>query len=807
MPISSDSQDDSADSDPRIVAAVKAFMAQLDAGQSPSLSGYLAEHADVADQLRPALEGLAMVHRGAGRPSKLEPSAVAEVEFTAKPIGDFKIVKEIGRGGMGIVYEAVQLSLGRRVALKVLPFASGLDPIRLQRFRNEAHAAAQLHHTHIVPVYAVGSDRGVQYYAMQLIDGESLAELIDDLRRANSSDLPYVGAPLRETESIVGQRPAASQPQPLPGAAQAISTRAQAISAHARDTQQESRSRTNSRRTNAAQRSSHYRSMALLAYQATLALEHAHQYGVVHRDIKPGNLLLDSMGKLWVTDFGLAQIEHAEGQLTRSGDALGTVRYMSPEQAAGNRVVLDHRTDIYSLGITLYEMLTLQPAIRGNDYRAMLNQVAEQDPIPPKSIDPSLPIELDTIVRKAIAKDPTQRYATALAFGNDLKAWLDDLPIAAKPPTAWQWLGKWRKRNSLLVNVAVALLVIGSIGMLVTTLMVLNEQQRTKLALESESRQRAAADASFQQARRAVDTFSELSETELAYRPEVQNLRRRILETTLEFYRDFLAQRAGDVSESQELTEASAKVERMVEELKLLDAVAPLLLLADARVQLELGINSVRGRQLQAEIEELQNARASLGAENGLQLTGASTEIASRLRDFVNVVGHSIDVAQMNRLRQIVRQLQLPFTFLTMDVGDALQLTAEQRQQISKIIHEERPNRRGPPGGGPGGGPFGPGFGPPGPPGGFNMQSFSGNNGPPRYDARGGPGPSRQPPGGASEAFGPPGQGPDMQAITRKTVARILTILTPAQRTIWKNLVGKPFDYRPPQFLDNSPPL
>lgn len=788
-------QIDETNDDPRVVAAVKEYMSLLDGGHAPDLTEFLERHAELAASLRPALEGLALVHGAAAKP-KIGPVLVMpDAEFTAKPIGDFKIVAELGRGGMGIVYEAIQLSLGRRVALKVLPFASSLDASRLQRFRNEAHAAAQLHHTNIVPVHAVGSDRGVQYYAMQLIEGKTLAELIAELRHVNSRDVSAGTTSAAVREFSRNATPPQQRTNGEDGSAKSQSTLL----------------------TNAGQRKRHYRSMVQLAHQATLALEHAHQYGVVHRDIKPGNLLLDNFGKLWVTDFGLAQIEHADLQLTRSGDALGTARYMSPEQASGNRLVLDHRTDVYSLGVTLYEMLTLEPAVRGQDYRQLLNQVAEYDPVPPCVVDPSLPIELDTIVRKAISKEPGLRYGSAQAFGEDLLAWLDDKPIAARPPTVWERLAKWRKRNSRLVSVSAGLLIAASIGLLITTLMVLREQQRTNLALQAESRQRAAAEASFQQARRAVDTFSDLSETELAYRPEFQNLRRRILETSLEFYRDFIGQRSGSIAESQELSEASARVQRMVEELKLLDDVVMLMLLADERVREELKIEAAVGEDLLTEIEALQMARGSLVDESELTTMNATPEIALRLREFVSVVGGTLSSQQMYRLKQIVLQLQLPFTFLTMEVGDALQLTGEQRQQISNIIQEERPDRRGPPGNGPPrNGPLG--NGPPPDVLGRNFRPLDPMREVPPWASDAGrefhgEGPQRGgrngpdfpgPRGPRDERGGPNGTEP--QLATARTVARIIAILTAEQQAAWEVLIGAPLDPPTPWHFGNPPP-
>ena len=703
--------------DSRLIAAVKQYMALLDSGETPSLDEFLKEHAAIATELRPALEGLALVHVMPDRRQETADMNSADREFTGKPIGDFQIVREIGRGGMGVVYEAIQLSLGRRVALKILPFASGLDAVRLQRFRNEAHAAAQLHHTNIVPVHAVGSDRGVQYYAMQLIEGNTLAELIDNMRQTNSK--PTAPVMLQPSGAQVRSKSAENQSISPSGTAD----RTARLSA-------------STVLSNASNRSRYYESVVRMVHQATLALEHAHQYGVIHRDIKPANLLLDHAGKVWVTDFGLAQIQQTDMQLTRSGDHVGTLRYMSPEQATGDRAILDHRSDIYSLGVTLYELLTLEPAIVGQDYRAMLNQVAEHEPLAPKYIEPSIPIELDTIVRKAIAKDPAQRYATAQAFGDDLQRWLDNKPIAAKPPTVWERMAKWRKRNKAVVNVAAVLLVLSTFGLLLTTLLVIREQRQTDVALTRERQQREVAEANFQQAREAVDTFSELSETELALRPEFQNLRRQILETSLQFYREFVEQRTGNAQESQDLLSASARVERIVDELKLLDSLTPLLLLADPAVQQDLRIDRAKGNELKSMVDEFQSARQTLSEENGFAMVGMSAEIESSMREFVSVLSQQINDLQLQRLKQIVRQQNLPNTFLTMEVRETLLLSQAQRQQISKIIQQDRFDRRGPP--------------------------PDGKMGPPPRDGEFGPGPRPGPGGGPGPRMGgpPDGKGP-----------------------------------------------
>ncbi|MEQ1830215.1 MAG: protein kinase, partial [Pirellula sp.] len=604
---------------------------------------------------------------------------------------------------------------------------------------------------------------------------------------------------------------------------------------------------------NAGQRKNYYESIVRMIHQAALALEHAHQYGIIHRDIKPGNLMVDQAGTVWVTDFGLAQVLHADTQLTRSGDHIGTLRYMSPEQAAGNREAIDHRTDIYSLGVTLYELLTLEPAIHGQDYREMLNQIAEKEPPTPKSVDPLLPTELDTIIRKAIAKEPSGRYASSKDFGDDLQRWLEHKPIAAKPPSIMERLAKWRKRNQRLVNLGAVAAVLSAVGLLITTLIVLREQQQTRIALQNETAQRAEAEANFQQARRAVDTFSELSESELSHLPVFQSLRRRILETSLDFYRDFLSKRTGDAEESQELQAATAKVERLVDELRLLDLVEPLLLLSRESVREELQLEPELGKTLSQEVEKLQSERESLGRDGGILLAGSNSPISELMHDFVSKVIEQIDSSQMQRLQQIVRQQNLPFTFLTAEVSDALELTADQRQNIHRIIREESPDRAKPPpdrprgenpdrmpadrrpgfNDGRGTGPYGPdrasGRGDRGPgdrgPGdrgpGRRSRSDPGPEFPRREpDDRTGPprpNPDRPPngpwPNNEPGPFGPnmprrgePGFGPmrpfqidpQFRKATNRIVERVLALFTEEQRTLWTLLIGKPFVDSPP---------
>jgi tetratricopeptide (TPR) repeat protein len=194
--------------------------------------------------------------------------------------------------------------------------------------------------------------------------------------------------------------------------------------------------------------------------QAAEALDHAHQAGIVHRDVKPGNLLLDARGNLWVTDFGLAHVQHGEASLTMTGDLVGTLRYMSPEQALAKRVPIDHRTDVYSLGATLYELLTLRPAFAGKDRQELLRQIAFEEPAPPRRLDRAIPAELETIVLKALEKGPADRYATAQELADDLRRFLEDRPIRARRPSPAQRLRKWGRRHRAAVTAAALCLLV-----------------------------------------------------------------------------------------------------------------------------------------------------------------------------------------------------------------------------------------------------------------------------------------------------------------------------------------------------------
>jgi len=418
--------------DPRVIQAVREYLADLEAGKKPDRLPFLGRFPEIAGPLAECLDALEFMHAASPFPADKGASASdAAIPPEGVPLGDYQILREIGRGGMGVVYEAQQMSLGRRVALKMLPFASALDARQLQRFHNEAQAAAHLHHQNIVPVYAVGCERSVHYYAMQFIEGRTLAAMIEELRQG--AGLP---AETDRNPSPFQASPSPLCPSPTPAKPVEGSTLESPAGLHSTDHSNRSRS--------------FFRTAVQLGVQAAQGLDHAHQLGIVHRDIKPGNLMVDVRGNLWITDFGLAQIQ-GDNKLTLTGDLLGTLRYMSPEQALAQRVTVDQRTDIYSLGVTLYELLTLEPACNGPDRQAVLRQIAFEDPPHPRKLNHSIPVDLETIVLKAIAKNPAERYATARELSDDLDRFLRDEPVRAKRPTLTQRARKWAVRHQPLV--------------------------------------------------------------------------------------------------------------------------------------------------------------------------------------------------------------------------------------------------------------------------------------------------------------------------------------------------------------------
>jgi serine/threonine protein kinase len=479
------------------------FTARVRNGEAPDVEEYAQRHPGCAERIRALFPTLVLIEGLAVGGAALAPAATATASETVGAegkLGDYRLARVLGRGGMGVVYEAEQISLkNRRVALKVLTASAMLDPRRRGRFQQEAQAAALLHHAHIVPVYGVGCENGLHYYAMQYIDGPTLAAVIDDLRRAAGlkKELPAEGPAARSSEATNAPGPEAAAadltPQPLALAS----------------TERSSRS------------ADFFRTVAGLGVQAAEAIDYAHQEGVIHRDIKPGNFLLENRGQphLWLTDFGLARLRDEPGP-TLSGDLVGTLRYMSPEQALGRRQIIDHRSDVYGLGATLYELLTLEPVFGGHDRQELLRQIAFDEPRPLRRVNPAVPVELETIVLKALAKTPPERYATAKEMADDLRRFLDNKPILARRPTLRDRASKWLRRHPELAWASVVVLVIAVAALTISAVVIKGERDQAQVERnEARARRRDAIDALNRMldfAHHRVDEQPHLPESQLA---------------------------------------------------------------------------------------------------------------------------------------------------------------------------------------------------------------------------------------------------------------------------------------------------
>lgn len=687
----------------------------LDACQSgfpPDRSELLSRHPELQSDLEEFFAGHDAVQRvSAPLRDAAQPPAEPPFEtFAGLPdiglLGDFRLLRELGRGGMGVVYEAEQISLRRRVALKILPFVSALDHRQLQRFKTEAMAAAQLHHTHIVPVYAVGSERGVHFYAMQLIEGRSLAAVIREMRGDAAEEPSH-----QSLEATAAYASAVTQPD-------LHVNRSTVQTAHGRDS---------------------FRTAARMAAQVADALEFAHEAGVIHRDIKPANLLLDGKGAIWITDFGLAQVV-ADVGLTQTGDLVGTLRYMSPEQASGRRVPVDHRADVYALGATLYELLTLQPIFTGGDRATLLNQILNDEPKSPRKINRAIPIELETIVLKATAKSPADRYATAGQLAADLRRYLDDRPIHARRPTVLEHVRKWMRRHPGIVGGSLFLLACGMIGLSVTTAIVSREHAATKDALR-EAEERLAM------ARDAADEMIRLAEEEvLAEGPFEERLRKQLLGTALEYYQQFIDQRSADPAAQAELAVTRDRVQRILRDLEMLQFSRHSFLLQIDDVLQDLDVTAEQ-RQRLAEFNRTQRRRPPPPPFTGGRHEPPSDDRRERMLDEAREQGTALAAiltpVQRQRLHQIALQFEGPHALLDYDVAKKLQLSAEQREDLREILVS-------------------------------GMRQFGGHFGP-------GPG------------HGDRQDDDQIQDVFARSERQMLAILNPEQLAQWQSLTGKPY--------------
>lgn len=488
----------------RLTDVLDRWLVALEQGTPLAQEQLLAQHPDLAETLRTYFHSLADLHEmaaGFGSGGASEDAGDDALEADEKRIGDFELGRELGRGGMGVVYEARQISLNRQVAVKILPFAAVLDSRQIARFKHEAQAAAQLHHPNIVPVFAIGVERGVHYYAMQLVNGQSLDEYVASLQEQHTKK------------------------------------RGKRLSRE------------------------HFETVARLGLQAAEALHAAHEYGVVHRDVKPSNLLLETTGsgpKLWVTDFGLARMQR-EVSLTRTGDLVGTLRYMSPEQARGNSALVDQRTDIYSLGATLYELATLAPAYRDDNTAVVLRQIETEDPASPQQLRPEMPADLANIISTAMSRQRDDRYATAADFAADFRRFLAGEPTVARAPSLLERVSRWSRRHTRLIASAATLLLVAVIGLAIGAFLIAREAQRANAYA-------VAAQQSARDAREVLDRFGRQLSERLAQVAGAEQVRRDLLLDASDYYRRFIETAQDDPAQQAELAVAYGRLASLLDD-------------------------------------------------------------------------------------------------------------------------------------------------------------------------------------------------------------------------------------------------
>lgn len=498
------------------------IVTRLRSGESLSIEGLRAEFPDYQQALQEIFPAMQLMEEiKPGRESARGPESGVRL---SESIGDYVLLRELGRGGMGIVYEAWQTSLRRHVAFKIMsPELTG-SASAVERFKREAQAAAQLHHTSIVPVFDVGQDQSRHFYTMQLIQGHGLDQIILGARRAAASKSGSTQL------HVTSESPTNVKRQPG-----TVVARDRTVTNDA-DHRSDMSFETGGMSLQAADAASavdpdpgdpdwqtpeFFRKAARIGLQLAEALSYAHSRGTLHRDVKPSNVLVDDSGNSFLTDFGLARIaidESGAGAVTKSGELLGTLRYMAPERLQGNHSAAG---DLYSLGVTLFELTTLRSLFTASDRLELLGKIAAGQKPAIRTLAPRMPRDLAIIITKAIDVQPEHRYSSASAMADDLRLFLLERPIRSRPVYFWEQVVRWCVRNpgtSSLLGVIAGLILVLGFGHFVFS----NLRQEHATVLQLLERTEAAENESLTLAR--LREFAAYRQTGLAGLREYQSL-------------------------------------------------------------------------------------------------------------------------------------------------------------------------------------------------------------------------------------------------------------------------------------------
>ncbi|MBL8693680.1 MAG: protein kinase [Planctomycetes bacterium] len=557
-------------SEAEIQAALAEFLSERKSGVEIDIESFCSRHPEFADELRDAIHDYIGIVEQSLAQDRSQPVSSKRAErglASGSVLGDYRIIRELGRGGMGIVYLAEQVSLPRHVALKVLsPFVASAAA-NAERFRAEARAAAALNHPGIVKVLAIGSEGDTWYFAMEFVDGVGLDRVLERLRAhlLLPVDAASIASAIGEDVEDGGSR----------------------------------------------WRGSYANAMARIIADVAEGIEHAHRRGVIHRDVKPSNILLRRDGSAVLTDFGLARAA-GSASLTQTGHLLGTPGYLAPERVGGGSQVGDARCDVFSLGVTLYECITLRRPFEGATPGEVLANILLRDPIEPARLGARVPRDVSTIVLKALEKSPSRRYPTAAAMAEDLRAYLDGRAIRARPIGPLGRLVRAARRRpaaSAAVLLTLLLFIGGPIAF------GLQEQVHTKRierAFKEEQAARERAEADFRMASEAIHRMLiRVSQERLLYVPKMESVRREILEEARELYGEFLKRHEGVLSLRREVANAYYQLGEIRSRLG--ETVGVLEPLAKAEELLcACGAETSEEPKL---VEELARVRVALGAE------------------------------------------------------------------------------------------------------------------------------------------------------------------------------------------------